>query len=304
VRRAEILQLHGAWTDALDEARRACEELADPPGQNAVGAAFYQAAELHRLRGEFAEAEQLYRQASQRGRGAQPGLALLRLAQGQVDAATASIRSALDEVHDRKRRSPTLAASVDIALAARDVSAARTAADELSAMAGALDAPYLHALSAHATGAVLLAEGDPRAALTRLRRACILWQNLDAPYEAARTRLLTGLACQQLADADTGEMEIDAARQAFARLGAAPDLARVETLSQSRGRAVQNAGGLSARELQVLQLIATGRTNRAIAHTLNISEKTVARHVSNIFTKLDLSSRAAATAYAYEHHLV
>lgn len=187
-------------------------------------------------------------------------------------------------------------------LAANAVAEARSAANELSEIAVALDAPFLGAVSAHATGAVLLAEGDARAALAALRQGWTVWCELEAPYEAARTRVLIGLACRQLGDHDSADMELDAARQTFKQLGAAADLGRVEGLS--RRAAPKAAGGLSAREVQVLRFVATGKTNRAIADELFISEKTVARHVSNIFTKLGLSSRAAATAYAYQHHLV
>jgi ATP/maltotriose-dependent transcriptional regulator MalT len=301
VHRAEIMQLHGAWADALDAARGACERLLLRP-QPAVGAAFYQQAELHRLCGEFAQAEEAYRQASRRGREPQPGLARLRLAQGQVDAAAAAIRRVVDGAEGRVARSRLLPAVVEIMFAAGDVQAAQTAAGELSEMADDLDAPLLRALATHAEGTVLLLEGDARAALGALRRAWTAWQELEVPYEAARARVLIALVCRELGDEDGAEMELDAARWAFGQLGAAPDLARAQSLS--RQAAARPAGGLTARELEVLRLVATGKTNRSIAADLFLSEKTVARHVSNIFTKLGLSSRAAATAYAYEHELV
>jgi len=302
VHRAEIMQLHGAWPDAMDEAQRARDRLSDPPGQPAVGMAWYQLAELNRLRGEFAKAEEAYRQASQWGRTPQPGLARLRLAQGQIGAAEAANRRVVDEAQDRVARSQVLAAYVEIVLAANDVPAARAAAKELSEIAADVDAPFLRAVAAHAQGSVLLAEADARAALSALRHAWTIWQELDAPYEAARVRVLVGLACRELGDEDTGEMELDAARWVFQHLGAAPDLARVEGLS--RKTTPKAVGGLTGREVQVLCLVAAGKTNRAIAADLFLSEKTVARHVSNIFTKLGLSSRSAATAYAYENGLV
>jgi DNA-binding CsgD family transcriptional regulator len=152
-------------------------------------------------------------------------------------------------------------------------------------------------VSAQATGAVLLAEGDARAALTELRHARQTWQELDAPYEAARVRVLTGLACRQLGDSDTAAMELDAARWVFQQLEAAPDLARVNELC---GTASKGVSGLTGRERQVLRLIATGKSNRAIAADLVISEHTVARHVQNIFAKLGLRSRTAAAAFAFE----
>jgi DNA-binding CsgD family transcriptional regulator len=301
VHRAEIMQLHGAWPDAVDAARRARERLMRR-GQPAVGAAFYQQGELHRLRGEFAQAEEAYQQASRWGRQPQPGLALLRLAQGQRGAAEAAIRRVADEAQDRVTRSRLLPALVEIMSAAGDADAARAAADELSKIADDLDALLLRAPAAHAQGAVLLLEGDARAALGALRQAWTVWQELEVPYEAARVRVLIGLACRKLGDRDGAEMELDAARRVFQELGAGADLARAQALS-GKGAATP-AGGLTPRELEVLRLVATGRTNRAIAADLVLSEKTVARHVSNIFRKLGLSSRAAATAYAYEHDLV
>ena len=302
VRRAEIMQLHGAWPDSLAEAERARELLIRPGDQWLVGLAWYRQAELHRQRGELSEAEAAYRQASQAGHEPQPGLALLRLAQGKTDTAIATIRRALDEVSDQGQRPWLLSACTEIGLAAQDVKAARAAADELAEFAAGRDAPWLNAMSAHVTGAVLLAEGDARAALAALRQAWRIWQEIEAPYEGARVRALMGLACRQLSDEDGAQMELDAARWVFQQLSAVPDLARVEALLQPAIVAAQ--GGLTAREVQVLRLVATGRTNRAIATELFLSEKTVARHVSNIFTKLGISSRAAATAYAYEHDLV
>jgi DNA-binding NarL/FixJ family response regulator len=301
VHRSQVLQVQGAWPDAMAEVRRACERLSAPPGQPALGMAIYQQAELHRLRGQFAKAEQAYRDASQWG-PPQPGLALLWLAQGRVDAAAAAIRTALDQAQDRLAQAKVLAAYVEVVLAADDLPGARTAAEALSGIAVDLGMPFLHAVSAHASGAVLLAEGDPRAALATLRRAWAAWQELHAPYEAARVRVLIGLAHRALGDTDTAELELDAACRVFRQLGAAPEVARVEALS---GIGVPRAaGGLSAREVQVLRLVAAGKSNRAIAADLGISEHTVARHVQNIFAKLDVASRVAATAFAFEHDLL
>jgi DNA-binding NarL/FixJ family response regulator len=301
VHRSQVMQLRGAWPDAMEEVRRARQRLSTPPGQPALGMAIYQQAELHRLRGQFPEAEEAYREASQWGLP-QSGLALLRLAQGRVDAAAAAIRTALDGAQDRLARAKVLAAYVEIVLAADDVSAARTAAGQLSEIATDLGMLLLQAVAAHATGAVLLAEGDPRAALATLRRAWTAWQELQAPYEAARARVLMGLACRALGDTDTAELELDAACRVFQQLGAAPEIARVE--AESRMAAPSTAGRLTAREVQVLRLVAAGKGNRAIAADLVISEHTVARHVQNIFAKLDVSSRSAATAFAFEHGLL
>jgi DNA-binding NarL/FixJ family response regulator len=300
--RAELLQLRGAWPEAMEEARRAAARFLESTRHPAAGAAAYQEAELHRLRGEAAEAEEGYRQASRWGREPQPGLALLRLAQGQLAAAQAAIRRALDEASDRHDRCRLLPAVTEIALAAGDLPAAEEAAGELSRAAEELDAPLLRAAAASARGAVLLGRGDARSALAELRSAFAAWQDLEAPYEAARAREGIGLACRALGDQDSAAMELDAARWAFRRLGAATDLARVE--APGAAAPAGPAGGLTAREVEVLRLVATGRTNRAIAAELVLSERTVDRHVSNIFTKLGVPSRAAATAWAYEHGLV
>jgi DNA-binding CsgD family transcriptional regulator len=299
--RAELMQLHGEWPDAMEESIQACKRLDRPPGHPDAGAAHYQRAELHRLRGDLAKAEEAYREASQLGREPQPGLALLRLVQGQADAAHAAMRRVMDETQDRATRATMLLAHVEVLLAVADIPRAHAAADELSQIAAGYQARLLDAMSAQAMGAVLLAEGDVHGALAKLRQAWVAWRELDAPYDASRVRVLVGLACRALGDADSAEMEFDAARSTFQQLGAASDLSRLERLSAA---ASPNVGGLSAREAQVLALIATGKTNRAIAADLVISEKTVARHVSNIFDKLGVSSRAAATAYAYEHKLL
>jgi DNA-binding CsgD family transcriptional regulator len=298
VHRCEVFQLHGAWTDALDSARRACEWLAGPPAWDALGSAYYQLAEIQRLQGELPEAEESYRQASLAGRDPEPGMSLLRLAQGRVDLALPAIRRALDEVEDPIARSRLLPACVEILLEVGDVGSARAAADELAGLAAQLDAAYLSALATEASGAVLLAKGDPRAALPTLRAAQRSWRELEAPHQAARVRVLVGVACREVGDSASAELEFEAARRALEELGARPDLERLARLSGSA-----RPGGLSRREVEVLALVAAGKTNRAIAAELVISEKTVARHVSNIFTKLELSSRAEATGYAYKHGL-
>ena len=293
VHRAEIMQLDGAWPDALDEARRAGERFV-ATGNPAAGLARYRQAELLRLQGDFAGAEDAYRQASGLGWEPQPGLAQLRLAQGRTDAAVAAIRRAESGATDPLDRARLLPAFVEIMLAAGDVEAARRGCSELEEIAGRFESAMLAAIVTHARGAVHLADGEPREALVALRRAGETWQQLDAPYEIARTRLLVGEACRSLGDDEAAVMEREAARAIFEELGATPDLARLTGSDEL----------LSPRELEVLRLVATGATNRAIAERLVLSERTVDRHVSNIFGKLGVSSRAAATAYAFERQLV
>lgn len=300
VRRAEIFLLCGAWPDAMEEALRAAERLSDPP-RAAAGAAVYQQAELHRLRGELDRAEEAYRRASTWGRKPEPGLALLRLVRGQLAEAEAAIRRAVGETSGRVARSRLLPAYVEIVLAAGDVESARTAAEELAETAAALDAPLLRATAAYAQGGVRLAGRDAAAALPLLRSAWTTWQSLDARYDAARARVMIGLALRQLGDDDSAELEFGGAREVFRQLGAAPDLARLAVLAAPAE--TKPAGGLTRRELDVLRRVAAGMTNRQVAGELFISEKTVARHVSNIFGKLGLSTRAAAAAYAHRNGL-
>ena len=299
--RAELKRFHGAWQDAAEEADRASSLLADPEAESMLGEAIYQAAELYRLRGEFAQAEDAYRRASRLGRRPEPGIALLRLAQGRKDVAAAAIRRATDEAQGLFTRPRLLGPLVEIMLATGERDAARLAAEELQQIADEVGAPLLRALAARAGGSVLLADGDPRAALEALRSSWTAWHELDAPYEAARARVLIGIACRDLGDVDSAAMELEGAREVFERLGARPDLDRLEALEEGTASPV---GGLTAREIEVLRLVASGKTNRAVADNLVISEKTVARHLSNIFDKLGVSSRAAATAYAYEHDLI
>jgi DNA-binding CsgD family transcriptional regulator len=301
--RAEIMELQGAWRDALEEARRAVERLAQGAlNQVAAGHALYRQGEIHRLRGKLAAAEEAYREASRCGCEPQPGLALLRLAEGNDDAAAAAIRRVVGETTEQLKRAGLLPAYVEIMLALGDVEEAHSACRELEEISARYGSTVLGAMSAQARGAVALAQGDARAALVALRHAWLVWQELEAPHEGARVRVLLGLACRALGDDDTATLELEAARGVFAQLGAAPDLVRVDSLV--RRAPPIDAHRLTPRELQVLRLVAAGKTNRAIAAELVLSERTVDRHVSNIFTKLGMSSRAAATAYAYKHQLV
>jgi ATP/maltotriose-dependent transcriptional regulator MalT len=300
--RAGIMQRHGAWADALAEARVARERAEQAMNRPATGQALYQQGELHRLRGEFAAAEEAYRDASRYGREPQPGLALLRLAQGDTDAAAATLRRVVAETGEPLQRAALLPAYAEMMLAVGDVEEARDASRELAEIAATSERPMLAAIASHVRGAIDLAEGDVQAALLALRHACEVWQELNAPYEIARVRVLVGLACQALGDDDSAELELEAARGVFEHLGAAPDVARVDVLTS---RAVRSdTYGLTARELEVLRLVAAGKTNRDIAAALVVSEHTVPRHVQNIFAKLRVSSRTAATAFAFEHELV
>jgi DNA-binding CsgD family transcriptional regulator len=301
VHRAEIMQFRGAWVEAMAEACHACERASQAGGQKPPAAAFYRQGEIHRLRGEFRAAEEAYRNASRLGSEPQPGLALLRMTQGRADAAGAAIRRILSAATDPLHRAKLLPAYIEIALVAGDVQEARSASAELGEIAGRYATDVLRAMAAHARGAVELAEGRTQVALSTLH-AFELWQQGEAPYETARVRLLIALACRDLADVESADLEFDAARALFEGLGAIPDLARLDSL---RNRAKQaNQRGLTPRELQVLRQIAAGKTNKAIATELFVSERTVDRHVSNIFTKLGVTSRAAATAYAYNHKLL
>jgi DNA-binding NarL/FixJ family response regulator len=298
VHRAEIMELQGQWQDALVEARRAGERLASGI---AAGSASYRQGEILRLRGDFAAAEDAYREASRHGWEPQPGLALLRLAQGNSGAAAAAIGRTLDECSDGLTRARLLPAYVEIMLADGRVEEARTASRELHVIAGAQDSQVLRAFAARARAEVALSAGDARAALAALREAFREWQELDAPYEIARVRVLVGLACRALGDDDTAALELEAARATFARLGARPDLARLGSLDAA---APADTHGLTVREVQVLRLLAAGQSNKQIAAALVLSKRTIDRHVSNIFRKLGVSSRAAATAYGYEHDLI
>jgi len=301
VRRSEILQLRGAWPEALREAQRACERVAHLAERRPPAAALYQQAEVHRLRGNFDEAEAIYGNASAGGWDPQPGLALMRLAQGRTDAAVQAITRALAAAAGPAERSRLLPAQVEILLAAGDIPASRQAVKELEEIASAFGAPALDTLATHLRGQVQLAEGRAITAVASLRRAWQAWDALGACWLAARARTLIGQACTALGDHDGAALEFRAAREMFERLGAAPDIERLDALTREQDTGAGHP--LSARELEVIRLLASGKTNRAIASQLAISDRTVARHVSNIFTKLGISTRAAAAAWAWQHGL-
>jgi DNA-binding NarL/FixJ family response regulator len=302
VHQSEMLQLRGDWGAAVEQADRACELLGRPPIQPSVGMAHYQRAELHRLRGEYDSATQEYREANRWGCGPHPGLALLRLAQGSVDIAEAAIRRALGDAPDALRRVPMLTAFFEIVLTAGDLDAAREAVDELCAVATERNLPVLRARAAHASGALLLAEGDPLGALEQLEVAAAAWHEVDATYDLARARVLIATCCRMVGDEDTAQLELEAARRTFLELGASPDL---DMLTKDFAReATESQGSLSAREREVLSAVASGQNNRQVSQRLMISEKTVERHLSNIYVKLGVKNRTAATGYAYKHGLM
>jgi DNA-binding CsgD family transcriptional regulator len=309
VHRAEVLEMSGAWPEAVDEAGRALARCVRHVEREAAGRAHYQQAEIYRLRGEFALAESSYREASRCGCEPQPGLALLRLAQGDTAAAASASRRMVAATGERFARTRFLPAHVEIMLAIRALEEARAASNELQETAAALNTEVLDAIAARACGLIHLAEGRAVAVIEPARRAFAIWLRLGAPYLAARVRVLLAQACIASGDRESARLELACAREAFARLGAAPDVTAADSLGTAveasvRGGPAEPDHRLTERELQVLRLVASGMTNKAIARELVLSEKTIDRHVSNIFAKADVSSRAAATAFAYEHKLV
>ena len=298
--RATVMQIGGEWASAVAAADSVCRTEERP---ETLGNAWYRLGELHRVAGRAAQARDAYRQASAMGRVVQPGLALLHRDAGQLDVAWAGLERARAAAVEPAFRAELLAAAVEVALAMRQVPRARVAADGLRDCAGVADTLYLWALSAQADGEVATAEAAIIDALTLLRTAWSLWRRLDAPYDAARTRFALGRAAREAGDEEGAQLEFDAARTVFEALGAVPDLARLERAAARTGTTAPDPG-LSRREREVLDLVAHGLSNRGIAERLFLSERTVARHVGNILAKLDVPSRSAATAYAFEHDLV
>jgi DNA-binding CsgD family transcriptional regulator len=302
VHRAQVLAMEGRWPEATEELARARERLADPPDQPAFGMAWYETGELLRWQGRHGDAEDCYQRASRYGHPPQPGMLLLRLAQGRDSEARSAVDAALAMTTSVADRWRLLAASSEVCCACGDPAEARVAADELDAVAREQSGPWMRAIAATAVGCVLLAEGAPRDAGAVLRRAWETWRELRVPYEAARVRILLGEVCAALGDTDGALLEWDAARYAFDELGAVDDLARVT--ARLTPETPSRPSGLTDRELEVLRLVAQGRTNREIAAVLVLSEHTVRRHLQNVFGRLGVSSRAAAVAFAMQHDLV
>jgi DNA-binding NarL/FixJ family response regulator len=298
VHRGQIMRVRGAFVDAVDEFRRATEryEAAGTPWP--AGLAMSECGEVLRILGDLAGAETAYEQALGFGHEGQPGRALMWLDRGREAAATSAVHRLLAEPMDPVHRSQLLPGAVAVLLAAGEVDRAADVADELAGIAGQFGCAALRAMAAYAVGSVLLARDQADQAAPELRRAMAGWQALDAPYEAARARLQLGLALRALGDEESAVGEIAAARSVFGRLGAVPAERDAAKLLGN-----EHPAGLTDREIEVLRLVASGRTNPEIAATLVLSEKTVARHLSNIFTKLDVGSRTAAAAFAFENGL-
>lgn len=302
IRRSQIMQYHGEWPEALDEMQRACHILTRPPGEPAAGEAYYQLAELYRLMGEYNQAEKCYMEANKYGKKPQPGFSRLRWAQKQPDAARLSIQNALDETKSPVFRVTILPAYIEIIIACGFREEAQPAVEELSALADKFNTPYIQAISAYSHGLLHISQEDAASALKVLGKANQLWIELDIPYETARTRFLMGIAYRLAGDEDSATLELTAARWIFKKLNAIPDLNRANSLlKQSNSDNIHN---LTKRELEVLRLVAAGDTNKSIASQLFISERTVERHLSNIFNKLNVNSRTAASSFALQHKIV
>ena len=300
VYRAVLLRRRGEVRRALSELEEASRDLTDGGGVRVAGHACYELGETHRLLGDDDAAESAYRRAAALGKNVQPGLALLRLRQEDTATAEAGIRRALTESERPQDRAHLLPAGVTVLLAAGSLEDARGWADELGDIVDSMGSSAIRAEHELALGELALSD-DPASALRRLRRASETWRSLAAPYDVARTGVLIARACRALGDEEGAELELDTAEELFRGLGAAKDLALVRRLLAGRP---EDAHGLSGREREVLTLVVHGLTNRAIAERLFLSERTVHRHVANIFRKLGVASRTEAATYALQHRLV
>jgi DNA-binding CsgD family transcriptional regulator/tetratricopeptide (TPR) repeat protein len=297
--RAELLQLGGDWDQALEEAQRACQRYLDGVNQIPAAQAHYRRGELHRLRGEYEQAESAYRAASTWGWTPQPGLALLLAARGEAHAARAAIEAALSAVTEPLDRVRFLTALAEISIEAGDLERAASASSELDGIASTYRKTMIGATAWTCKGSVLVARSRPGDALGPLGRARKAWLAVNAPYETARVRVLIGRAHRMMGDDVSADLEVDLACEVFERLGAVPDLDRAAVA----GVAVYDSP-LTARELEVLRLVATGKTNREVADDLYVSVRTIDRHLSNIFSKVGVGSRTAAAAWAFERDLM
>ncbi len=300
VHRGQLLRQRGEWSSALNEFEHAAARYRKVGSPPAAALSAYESGEVLRLRGDHAAAEAAYERAADAGFEPQPGLALLWLATGDQAAALAAVERLQAEPGGPVQRCRLLPAAIEVLLSDGQVDRARELANELSAIAEDFGCEPLEAAAAEASGAVELAGGDAGGALPYLRKAQQMWARAEAPYERARARVLLGRALAAAGDHETSRRELEAARTALRQLGARPAADQVDRLLAP----ATLPSGLTAREAVVLRLVASGRSNAQIAADLVLSEKTVARHLSNIFTKLEVGSRTAATAFAFEHGLV
>ena len=300
VHRGQLMRVRGAWPEALEEFERAIERYRLADSVPAIGLAECERGDVLRQRGEFAAAEMAYQRSSEHGYDPQPGPALLWLARGANEAAVAAVRRLVAEASDPVAQCRLLPAAVDVFVAAGALDEARAVAARLDKVATQVATVTLQAYAAFASGTVELATGDAAGALPYLRKARQLWAQAQSPYEVARVRLVTGRALTALGDIESARRDLEAACTTFRQLGATSAAEEAAHLLSPEA----NPSGLSDREVEVLRLVASGRSNSQIAGELVLSEKTIARHLSNIFAKLDVGSRTAAAGYAFEHHLV
>lgn len=304
--RGQILAGRGAFREAVDEFDSAIERYGRVGTLDAIGQVAYERGEVLRTLGDLDAAEASFRLAGEHGFDPQPGLALLWVDRGELGAAAGAAGRLLAEVQAPLDRVRILPGLIRVLLACGEVDAARSCARELDVLAVEFAFDAVRAAAASAAAAVEIADGDPTGALPYARKARALWTRLEDPYAAGLAQADIGRALLALGDESSARVEVEAARAALAGLGATPAAEAIVRLLEPTppAAAAGHPGGLSEREAQVLRLVAVGRSNQQIAGTLVISERTVARHLSNIFTKLGVGSRTAAAAYAYEHGLV